>query len=64
MSGAPTLQGPANIESASPDRRWAGLFILLMLLHPVLVWAFPYFPSQDGPIHLGIAQTLADYDNP
>lgn len=39
-------------------------FILLVVLHPVLIWAFPYFPSQDGPIHLGITRTLADYDHP
>ncbi len=46
------------------SRLFTRIFILLVVLHSALIWAFPYFPSQDGPIHLGIAQTLADYDNP
>ena len=46
------------------ERLFTWIFILLVFLHLALIWAFPYFPSQDGPIHLGIAQTLADYDNP
>lgn len=51
-------------DSASVTRVYTGVFVLLSFVYPLLVWAFPYFPSQDGPIHLAITQTLADYDNP
>ena len=62
MSGARAR--PENVEAPPPGRIWVGLFIFLLLLYTTLVWAFPHFPSQDGPVHLQIAQTLTDYDNP
>ena len=40
------------------------LFGLLIAVHLVPVWAFPLFPSQDGSIHLNLARTLMDLDNP
>lgn len=30
----------------------------------VLVWAFPYFPTQDGPAHLANSLILKDYGDP
>ena len=32
----------------------------MLLISLVPVWAFTYFPSQDGPAHLGTAATLLD----
>lgn len=64
MSAAKTLYDPDDIDAPAPGRIWAGLFVFLLLLYVALVWAFPYFPSQDGPVHLQIAQSLIDYDNP
>ncbi|HEX5272281.1 MAG TPA: hypothetical protein VFW33_17410 [Gemmataceae bacterium] len=44
-----------------PDRL---LFLALLVLHVVPLWAFPYFPSQDGPAHLENATILRDYHSP
>lgn len=54
----------STAATASTTRLFTLAFAALMVVHPLLIWAFPYFPSQDGPIHLGITQTLLDYDNP
>lgn len=40
------------------------LFVALLLLHLVPLWAVPCFPSQDGPTHLENAVILRDYDRP
>ncbi len=40
------------------------LFFALIAIYLAPIWVLPYFPSQDGPIHLYMAQVLADYDNP
>ncbi|HKV06503.1 MAG TPA: hypothetical protein VJ725_00095 [Thermoanaerobaculia bacterium] len=40
------------------------LFTVLVLLHLVPLWAFPYFPSQDGPGHQAVAHILREYDQP
>jgi hypothetical protein len=40
------------------------IFTLLILLHLVPIWAFPYFPSQDGPAHLNNANVLREYYYP
>ena len=40
------------------------LFVLVMLLHLIPLWAFTYFPSQDGPVHLHIAQVIRHYAAP
>jgi hypothetical protein len=40
------------------------LFFALLALHVAPLWAFRYFPSQDGPTHLENAVILRDYDRP
>ncbi|MDE0019990.1 MAG: hypothetical protein OXT69_01220 [Candidatus Poribacteria bacterium] len=40
------------------------LFAALILLHLIPIWAFPYFPSQDGPAHLNNANVLREYNHP
>lgn len=61
---------PALIPSASvtaPPRRLSGeslLFILLLVLHLALLWAFPFIPTQDGPGHQAVAFILRQYDHP
>lgn len=43
------------------DRRkvlWA--LLSLLMLQTALVWSFRYFPSQDGPAHLGTSAVLAE----
>jgi hypothetical protein len=37
------------------------LFLALLVLHVAPLWAFPFFPSQDGPTHLENAAILRDY---
>ncbi len=41
---------------------WLAGAALVVLLVPV--WAFPYFPSQDGPTHVENARILLDYARP
>jgi hypothetical protein len=40
------------------------LFLALLLLHLVPVWAFSFFPSQDGPVHVETANILRQYHAP
>lgn len=40
------------------------LFAALILLHLIPIWAFPYFPSQDGPAHVNNANVLREYNHP
>lgn len=40
------------------------LFAALILLHLIPIWAFTYFPSQDGPAHLNNANVLREYNHP
>ena len=44
--------------------RSALIIAILILLHLIPLWAFKYFPSQDGPVHLNIATVLRDYHSP
>jgi|HubBroStandDraft_6_1064221.scaffolds.fasta_scaffold14124_3 hypothetical protein len=37
-------------------------FLGLIALEVALIWAFPYFPSEDGPSHVHNASVLANYD--
>jgi hypothetical protein len=39
-------------------------FLLLLLVHLVPIWAFDYFPSQDGPAHLENANILQHFHDP
>ena len=36
----------------------------VILLNIVLIWSFPYLPTQDGPAHLYIATVLREYHAP
>lgn len=49
------------------DRWLAGregaIFVALALLHLAPLWAFTYFPSGDGAIHLSIADVLVRYQS-
>lgn len=40
------------------------LLLALLALHVLPLWAFPFFPSQDGPTHLENAVILRDYGRP
>jgi len=37
------------------------LFTVLLALHLIPIWVFPYFPTQDGPMHVGNARMLQEY---
>ena len=39
-------------------------FQILLLMHVAVIWLFPYFPSQDGPIHLHLSFVLNHYHDP
>lgn len=42
--------------------RWENLlFVLLIVVHLIPLWVFPYFPSQDGPAHIYNASVLREY---
>jgi len=49
------------LDTIYQRRFWIAVFIALYLLP---VWAFKFFPSQDGPSHLYNAQILRQYTNP
>ncbi|HYO15664.1 MAG TPA: hypothetical protein VE685_20900 [Thermoanaerobaculia bacterium] len=54
-------------SSAAPRPRLSPeilLFAALVVLHLVPLWAFPFFPSQDGPAHQETARILREYDEP
>ena len=40
------------------------LLVLLVFLFVVPIWAFQYFPSQDGPAHIANAKTLLEFYQP
>lgn len=40
------------------------LFLVVILVHLIPIWAFRYFPSQDGPVHLENAKIIFDYFRP
>jgi hypothetical protein len=40
------------------------LFAVLIVLHLMPIWAFTYFPSQDGPAHLDNANIIREYYHP
>jgi hypothetical protein len=37
------------------------LFLALILVHLIPIWAFKYFPSQDGPAHINNANIIREY---
>ena len=66
MTEAP-IELAGGIAPGRLDRWLAGregaIFAALTLLHLAPLWAFPYFPSTDGPIHLSIADVLVRYQS-
>ena len=40
------------------------LLLAIVLVHLVPIWAFKYFPSQDGPTHIENAKIIFDYFRP
>jgi hypothetical protein len=40
------------------------LFVLILILYQVPLWANTYIPTEDGPSHLGNAYIIKEYDNP
>ncbi len=40
------------------------LFAALLIAHLIPIWAFRYFPSQDGPAHLESANVVREYHHP
>src|SRR6185295_8258978 len=58
---------PSAPVTAPPRRTLPGeplLFIILLVLHLALLWAFPLIPTQDGPGHQAVAFILRQYDRP
>jgi hypothetical protein len=37
------------------------LCLALIIMHLIPIWAFKYFPSQDGPAHINNANILHEY---
>jgi hypothetical protein len=56
------------VSSAQTSRRrYSGealLFAVLLVLHLVPIWAFRFFPTQDGPSHQALTYILKQYDRP
>jgi hypothetical protein len=53
-----------SMETAARWRHpsaWCWLVVALTVLHILPIWAFKYFPSQDGPSHVENAYMLAHY---
>ena len=40
------------------------LLLALIVAHLIPLWAFQYFPSQDGPVHIENANIILDYFQP
>jgi hypothetical protein len=47
-----------------PSTRETFLFWVLVALHLLPVWAFPFIPTQDGPSHQALTFILRQYDHP
>jgi hypothetical protein len=50
-------------------RAWAWsrsslLITMVIMIHLIPLWIFTYFPSQDGPVHLNIANVIRQYYSP
>jgi hypothetical protein len=51
----------------APRRRISGedvLFAVLLVLHLIPIWAFRFFPTQDGPGHQAVSFILRQYASP
>jgi hypothetical protein len=68
LSEFPLLELPEDASAAPDEARRADwnaiLFYGLIVLLLIPLWAFPYFPSQDGPAHGYVAVVAHDYDRP
>ncbi len=75
MKGTPDLRLDSTLLWCFPHRilrqlcgwltdRGNLLFAALIVLHLIPIWAFTYFPSQDGPAHLENANIMREYAQP
>jgi hypothetical protein len=73
IATSPTLNWPKpwrrTGRAAQASMLWLGdrqnmLFAALVVVHLVPLWAFKYFPSQDGPSHIYNASVMRDYQRP
>src|SRR5215510_15849492 len=65
---SPTIPMSCHLQRSVLQRVRAGvsdhdtlLCLALILIHLIPIWAFTYFPSQDGPAHLSNATILREY---
>ncbi len=71
-AGIPAADPARPLSGPRPGGRVRGaslgvdgvLLALLLVLHLVPVWAFPYFASQDGPSHVYNARVMWEYRDP
>lgn len=55
------------LVSVDSHARFTGettLFWVLLVLHVLPIWIFPFTPTQDGPSHQALAFILRQYDHP
>jgi hypothetical protein len=52
---------PCQVWLTNPENL---LFLTLIVAHLIPLWAFTYFPSQDGPAHLENASIIREYHEP
>jgi hypothetical protein len=58
-------QSTMNREDPAGTRRFeTALFLVLLGLHLLLIWVFPFTPTQDGPDHQALTHILREYDEP
>ncbi len=62
LLGRRTLVGKCALHGLSDP--FTVVFLSLVAVHLVPVWAFLYFPSQDGPAHIENANILRHYSDP
>lgn len=51
-------------EPAGTKRFETTLFLVLLGLHLLLIWAFPFTPTQDAPDHQALTHILREYHEP
>jgi hypothetical protein len=69
LSGLNTVPQCFDFGLSKRIRAWLSVsenifFAALIIIHLLPIWAFQYFPSQDGPCHLNNANIVREYNNP
>lgn len=58
-------QMPVSSDETAATRRFENvLFVVLLVLHLLPIWIFPFTPTQDGPDHQALTNILRHYDQP